>query len=78
VKLQLSIWQRRYWEHQIRDDDDLYRHFDYIHVNPLKHGFVTQVSDWPHSTFHRFVADGIYPVDWAGTGISEHDAEFGE
>jgi putative transposase len=75
---ELTIWQRRYWEHQIRDDDDLHRHFDYIHFNPLKHGLVTRIRDWPYSTFHRFVADGTYPDDWAGSDLSDDDAGFGE
>lgn len=61
-----TIWQRRFWEHCIRDEDDMQRHIDYVHFNPVKHGLVRKVADWPHSTFHRFVADGIYPVDWAG------------
>lgn len=42
------------------------RHVDYIYINPLKHGYVGKVSDWPYSTFHRDVAEGLYPVDWAG------------
>ena len=61
-----GIWQRRYWEHTIRDERDLQAHVDYIHINPLKHGRVSRVSDWPYSTFHRYVRDGIYPADWAG------------
>ena len=61
-----GIWQRHYWEHLIRDDADYQRHVDYVHVNPLKHSHVKQVRDWPYSTFHRYVAAGIYPVDWCG------------
>ncbi len=61
-----TIWQRRFWEHQIRDDLDLQRHVDYIHYNPVKHGHVARVADWPYSTFHRYVQRGIYPPDWAG------------
>ncbi|WP_137886678.1 transposase [Pseudomonas sp. 2FE] len=61
-----GIWQRRYWEHLIRDSDDLRRHLDYVHINPFKHGLVERVRDWPYSTFHRLVAQGIYPADWAG------------
>jgi len=60
------VWQRRFWEHQIRDDLDLQRHMDYIHFNPVKHGHVARVADWPYSTFHRYVQQGIYPSDWAG------------
>src|SRR6267142_264912 len=66
AKGERSIWQRRYWEHLIRDDRDFARHADYIHYNPVKHGYVKRVEDWPHSTFHRFVARGIYPSDWGG------------
>jgi len=61
-----GIWQRRFWEHRIRDENDYRRHVDYVHINPLKHGYVEQVIDWPFSTFHRFVEQGQYPPDWAG------------
>ena len=61
-----GIWQRRYWEHLIRDDADYRAHMDYVHINPVKHGLVKQVSDWPYSTFHKLVKDGIYPSDWSG------------
>jgi len=60
------IWQRRYWEHTIRDVDDLYRHIDYIHFNPVKHGLVERVKDWPYSSFHRYVRQGLLSPDWAG------------
>jgi putative transposase len=61
-----GIWQRRYWEHAIRDDVDLERHVDYIHFNPVKHGYVSRVGDWPHSSFHRYVERGVLPSDWGG------------
>ena len=61
-----TIWQRRFWEHQIRNEDDFARHADYIHFNPVKHGHVRHVSDWPYSTFHRYVRDKVYPLDWPG------------
>jgi putative transposase len=61
-----GIWQRRYWEHAIRDDADYARHIDYIYYNPVKHGLVSKVSDWPHSSFHRDVARGLLPEDWGG------------
>lgn len=71
-----TIWQRCFWEHQIRDDVDMERHVDYIHFNPVKHGQVGQVSNWPYSTFHRYVREGIYSHDWAGTpDIAEADLE---
>ncbi|HEY6256059.1 MAG TPA: transposase [Xanthobacteraceae bacterium] len=72
-----SLWQRRFWEHTIRDDRDFERHVAYIHYNPVKHGLVKQVSDWPHSSFHRYVQNGIVPEDWAGTAESKSTA-FGE
>jgi putative transposase len=61
-----GVWQRRYWEHCIRNDEDLRRHLDYIHINPLKHGLVERVDDWPYSTFHRAAQQGFYPANWAG------------
>lgn len=61
-----GIWQRRFWEHLIRDEQDFAAHMDYVHINPLKHGLVTRLADWPFSTFHRLVDEGVYPVDWAG------------
>ena len=60
-----GIWQRRYWEHQIRDNRDFERHVDYIHWNPVKHNRVERVSDWPYSSFHAYVRRDIYPADWA-------------
>ena len=59
-------WARRYWEHTVRDDEDLQRHIDYIHLNPVKHGLVQRVVDWPHSTFHRYVRRDWLPADWGG------------
>jgi len=61
-----GIWQRRYWEHLIRDERDYRAHMDYVLINPVKHGLVNRVADWPYSTFHRLVAEGVYPIDWAG------------
>ncbi|WP_035384173.1 transposase [Ferriphaselus sp. R-1] len=66
-----GIWQRRYWEHLIRDERDFQAHVDYVHINPYKHGLVTRVVDWPHLTFHRQVALGVYPADWAGGGKAD-------
>jgi putative transposase len=63
-----GIWQRRYWEHLIRDEADYRAHIDYVHINPVKHGLIKNMADWPYSTFHRLVAVGIYPPDWAGDG----------
>jgi len=72
-----GIWQRRYWEHLIRDANDLERHVDYIHYNPVKHGHVARPIDWPHSSLHRFVRLGMRSQDW-GAGYSSADARFGE
>jgi len=56
----VAIWQRRFWEHQIRDESDLQRHVDYIHFNPVKHGLVRHVEDWPWSTYHKYTKKGFY------------------
>ena len=60
-----GIWQRRFWEHTIRDDVDYAAHVDYYHINPVKHGFVQRAVDWPYSTFHRYVERGIYSLHGA-------------
>lgn len=73
-----TIWQRRYWEHQIRNEQDFARHVDYIHYNPVKHGICNRVMDWPYSTFHREVARGIYTEDWAGDKTKPVGGDFGE
>ena len=59
-----GVWQPRFWEHLIRDDDDFGRHLDYIHYNPVKHGLVDSPKDWPYSSFHRWVGRGAYDPDW--------------
>jgi len=71
-----AVWQRRFWEHQIRDEDDLARHVDYIHINPVKRRLVERVADWRWSTFHRYVRLGILPADWAAE--PSVDGAFGE
>lgn len=60
-----TIWQRRYWEHEIRSEEDFTRHLDYIHYNPVKHGLCERPLQWPYSTMHRYVKEGKYPADWA-------------
>lgn len=77
AKGERGIWQRRYWEHTLRDEDDYARHVDYIHFNPVKHGHVRRVRDWPYSSFHRMVRLGVYPEDWAGDAEDDGGA-FGE
>lgn len=66
-----GLWQRRFWEHLIRNQEDFNRHIDYIHWNPVKHGWVNRVSDWPHSSFHAYVARGLYPITWGHDGCFE-------
>lgn len=70
-----GIWQRRFWEHRIRDDRDMQHHVDYIHFNPVKHGLVKNVKDWPYSSFHRWVKEGQLAEDWAGAPLH---GDFGE
>ncbi len=77
AKREKGIWRRRYWEHVIRDDADLARHVDYIHFNPVRHGFVSRVRDWPHSSFHSHVARGVLPLDWGGD-VGDMIGSFGE
>jgi putative transposase len=77
LRREKGIWQRRYWEHAGRDDTDLGRHIDYIHFNPVKHGHVRRVSDWPHSSFRRFVERGLLAADWGGD-VRDIEGSFGE
>ena len=72
------IWQRRFWEHTIRDDGDYARHVDYIHFNPVKHGHATRAVDWPYSSFHRYVRKGTLSSEWGGCRDDIGDTEFGE
>ncbi len=72
-KQEQAIWQRRFWEHQIRDEADFVGHVEYIHYNPVKHGLATSPREWRYSSFHRFVREGLYPAAW-GAGKS---IEFG-
>ncbi|MBI5782310.1 MAG: transposase, partial [Gammaproteobacteria bacterium] len=67
-----------YWEHLIRDERDYQRHVDYIHWNPVKHGYVQRAGDWPHSTFRRHVVEGIYPPDWGISAAMTDGSDFGE
>ncbi len=65
-KNEAAIWQRRFWEHTIEDSEDLEEHLDYIHFNPIKHGYVERAADWPYSSFARYVKEGVYNLDWIG------------
>jgi len=71
-----GIWQRRFWEHLIRNEADYVRHVEYCYINPVKHALVSGARDWPHSSFHRDVRAGIFPKDWAGD--VDASGEFGE
>jgi putative transposase len=64
-----SIWQPRYWEHLLRDEDDYRAHIDYIHYNPVRHGYVDRAIEWPYSSLHRYVRNGVLPADWGGHGF---------
>ena len=66
AKGEANVWQRRFWEHLIRDEQDFAAHVDYIHINPLKHGLVERVQDWRFSSFHRYVRSGLLSAHWAG------------
>jgi putative transposase len=74
-KQEKAVWQRRFWEHQIRDEDDYLQHVEYIHYNPVKHGLVNAPIDWEYSSFQRYVEADLYPADWGASGtvtFSEH------
>jgi len=73
-----GIWQRRFWEHTIWDEWDYRRHVDYVHINPVKHGLVTRVVDWPFSSFHRALAQGHYTADWSDHALLDSTEGFGE
>ena len=78
TKRERGIWQRRYWEHLIRDEEDFKRHVDYIHYNAVKHGHVNRASDWPYSSIHQYIANGTLPENW-GCGMELFDGlSFGE
>ncbi len=64
-----GIWQRRYWEHKIRDDEDLNRHLNYVHYNPVKHGLVEWPEQWPWSTFHKYARMGWYDANWGAVPV---------
>ena len=72
-----TIWQRRFWEHQIGDEDDFQRHMNYIHYNPVKHGYVVAAKEWPYSSFHRYIKSNVYPSDW-GNNYTPTTLDAGE
>jgi len=67
-KKEQAVWQRRFWEHTIRNGRDFTQHVEYIHFNPVKHGLVEMPRDWLYSSFHRYVNDGLYSLNW-GAGV---------
>jgi putative transposase len=73
---EFALWQRRFWEHTIRDDGDFERCADYIHYNPVKHGLVSSPIDWPYSSLHRYVRAGLLVADWGG--VDDTSGNFGE
>jgi putative transposase len=73
-----GVWQRRYWEHMIRDQEDLHRHIDYIHYNPVKHGLAQAARAWPWSSFHRYVRMNFYDLEWGNTGPELDGLSVGE
>jgi putative transposase len=77
AKRERGIWQRRFWEHLIRNEADYERHVDYIHGNPVKHGYVDKAADWPYSSIHRYIRAGLLSPDW-GVGHANDDELFGE
>ena len=80
TKRERGIWQRRFWEHLIRDEQDYEKHLDYIHYNPVKHGHVKSPALWPHSSIHRYIHSGILPNNWASSDVTGRDSklQFGE
>ena len=73
---ELNLWQRRFWEHTIRDEADFERCANYVHFNPVKHGHVSSPADRPYSSLHRYIRAGMLPADWGGGG--EINGSFGE
>jgi putative transposase len=73
-----NLWQRRFWEHCIRDEEDFARHLDYVHWNPVKHGLVARAADWPWSSLHRWIGLGVYPADWGLAEDQEAGSDHGE
>ena len=65
-----QLWQHRYWEHLIRDERDFQNHVEYIHYNPIKHGLANSAIEWPYSSFHNYVKNGLYSADWGSNGVA--------
>jgi putative transposase len=78
LKGERGIWQRRYWEHLIRDELDYHRHVDYVHFNPVKHGYATRAADWPYSSIHRYIAAGLLSENLGIATLEQERQEYGE
>ena len=78
ISTSLKLWQSRFWDHVIQDEKDLGNHIDYIHWNPVKHGFTFKPEDWPHSSYNQWVNSGYYPNNWGWEAEPESikDMEF--
>ena len=72
------VWQYRFWDHKIRDENDFRKHFDYIHYNPVKHGFVTKAIEYKHSSFNKYYNEGYYPADWGVNESPDLSGDYGE
>ncbi len=77
-KGEYNLWQRRYWEHTIVNENDYENHVNYIHYNPVKHGYVKQTKDWPYSSFHTYVKKGILTIHWGDSAEEKKEHLFGE
>ena len=78
AKHERGIWQRRYWEHLIRDEQDYIHHVDYIHYNPVKHGYINRAADWPYSSIHRYIRSGMLDKDWGTNKMVVRSGDYGE
>jgi putative transposase len=72
------IWQNRFWDHIIRDQNDLNNHINYIHYNPVKHGLISRPCDWQFSSIREYIEDGVYTRDWGAIEPDNLNGEFGE
>ena len=78
IQANVPIWQPRLWEHRIRDERDFAAHIGYVYINPVRHGLVANVADWPWSSFHRDVQRGLYPANWGSEINVDHSRQYGE
>lgn len=76
-KRERGIWQRRYWEHLIRNDEGMARHVDHIHHNPVKHGHVAKAADWKYSSIHTYIRTGKLAASW-GASDDKNEGRYGE